>query len=73
MRRFSVPRLVVSKCLGFAACRWNGDTINDDVVGMLEPFVEFVPVCAEMEIGLGCPREPIRVAKVAGERERANG
>lgn len=68
MRQFATPRLVVSKCLGFAACRWNGDTINDDFVEMLKPFVEFVPVCAEMEIELGCPREPIRVVKQGAEQ-----
>jgi uncharacterized protein YbgA (DUF1722 family)/uncharacterized protein YbbK (DUF523 family) len=51
----------VSKCLGFAACRYNGLSISSDVVKALEPHVDFVPVCAEVEIGLGVPREPIRV------------
>lgn len=55
------PTIVVSKCLGFAACRYNGLSISSDVVKALEPRVDFVPVCAEVEIGLGVPREPIRV------------
>jgi len=55
------PTVVVSKCLGFAACRYNGLSISSDVVKALEPHVDFVPVCAEVEIGLGVPREPIRV------------
>ncbi|MDD4858406.1 MAG: DUF523 domain-containing protein, partial [Candidatus Krumholzibacteria bacterium] len=56
------PTVVVSKCLGFAACRYNGLGISSDFVKALMPDVDFVPVCAEVEIGLGVPREPIRVA-----------
>ena len=55
------PTVVVSKCLGFAACRYNGLSISSDIVKALMPHVDFVPVCAEVEIGLGVPREPIRV------------
>jgi uncharacterized protein YbgA (DUF1722 family)/uncharacterized protein YbbK (DUF523 family) len=35
--------------------------ISDDLVRRLKGHVDFLPVCPEMEIGLGCPREPIRV------------
>lgn len=55
------PRVVVSKCLGFDACRWNGDIINDDFVTRLGQFVDYFPVCPEIEIGLGVPRKPIRL------------
>ncbi len=58
---FVRPRVVVSKCLEFEACRYNGDVIRDETVRRLEPFVEFVPVCPEVEIGLGTPRETIRI------------
>jgi uncharacterized protein YbgA (DUF1722 family)/uncharacterized protein YbbK (DUF523 family) len=61
MVEFPRPVIVVSKCLGFAACRWNGVTVSDETVGRLSPFVEFMPVCAEVEIGLGVPRSPVRV------------
>jgi len=57
------PRIVASKCLGFAACRWNGVLIEDALVERLRPHVDFHPVCPEMEIGLGCPRQPIRVVR----------
>jgi uncharacterized protein YbgA (DUF1722 family)/uncharacterized protein YbbK (DUF523 family) len=60
------PTVVTSKCLGFAACRYNGLSISSDFVKALMPYVDFVPVCAEMEIGLGVPREPIRVASGPG-------
>ncbi|MGC8838467.1 MAG: 2-thiouracil desulfurase family protein [Anaerolineae bacterium] len=66
---FPRPRVVVSKCLGFAACRYNGQTIPDEFVASLRPHVDFVQVCPEVEIGLGVPREPLRVV-LAGGRPR---
>jgi len=60
------PIVVVSKCLGFAHCRYNGEIIEDPFVRRLRDFVEFRPVCPEMEIGLGVPRDPIRVVLVEG-------
>ncbi len=64
MPEFARPRVVVSRCLGFAPCRWNGEIINDDFTRRLGHWVEFVPVCPEQEIGLGAPRPPVRL--VAG-------
>jgi len=58
---------VVSKCLQFAACRYNGQMLNDPVVALLKEHVEFLPVCAECEIGLGVPREPIRIVQQGNE------
>jgi len=67
MRMFARPNVVVSKCLGFAACRYNGVTIPDAFVQQLEPFVTYLPVCAEVEIGLGVPRDPVRIVLVNDE------
>ncbi|MFC7371658.1 YbgA family protein [Fictibacillus iocasae] len=61
MREYARPRLVVSQCLEFDACRYNGDMIHNAVVKRLMDFVDFVPVCPEVEIGLGTPRETIRI------------
>ncbi|HTW91198.1 MAG TPA: DUF523 and DUF1722 domain-containing protein [bacterium] len=58
------PVVVVSKCLGFEHCRYNGEIVDDPFVRRLREFVEFRPVCPEMEIGLGVPRDPIRVVRV---------
>ena len=55
------PKIVVSKCLGFAKCRYNAQTIPDDFVASLKEYVEYTTVCPEVEIGLGVPREPIRL------------
>ena len=63
MDEMTRPKVVVSKCLEFDHCRWNGLKISSGVVKLLKPFVEFIPVCPEMEIGLGVPREPIRIVR----------
>jgi uncharacterized protein YbgA (DUF1722 family)/uncharacterized protein YbbK (DUF523 family) len=68
MPQFARPVVLVSKCLGFAACRWDGVAIAAPFVERLKPFVTFRPVCPEMEIGLGVPRKPIRVVEVKGKR-----
>lgn len=68
MRSFPRPVVAVSKCLGFAACRYNGQMIACPAVRSLQGLVEFRPVCPELEIGLGVPREPIRVIEAGGER-----
>ena len=68
MGKFAKPRVVVSKCLGFAPCRYKGEIVSDDSVSRLAQDVAFCPVCPEMEIGLGCPRDPIRIVVSGGER-----
>jgi len=55
------PNIVVSKCLEFEACRYNGQMIHDAFVRKLEKHVNYVPVCPEVAIGLGVPRFPIRI------------
>ena len=55
-------------CFGFDACRYNGAMIPNNFVQKLEPFVKFVPICPEVEIGLGTPRDIIRVVEKNGEK-----
>lgn len=63
---FGRPRVVLSKCLELEACRYNAQTIRSSVVRSLEPYVEFVATCPEVEIGLGVPRDPIRLVYASG-------
>ncbi len=60
-RAFAKPIVVVSKCLEFEACRYNGERISSSFIERLEPHVRFRPVCPEVEIDLGTPRDPIRI------------
>jgi uncharacterized protein YbbK (DUF523 family) len=61
MTRFPVPVVVVSSCLGFSACRYDGDVVDDGFVASLGRHVRLVKVCPEVEIGLGVPRGKIRL------------
>jgi uncharacterized protein YbgA (DUF1722 family)/uncharacterized protein YbbK (DUF523 family) len=55
-------RLGVSSCLLGSKVRYDGGHKRDDfLTETLAPFVEWVPVCPELELGLGVPREPIRL------------
>jgi len=67
MREFVRPRVVVSKCLEFDHCRYNGDMISSPIVAKLKDYVDFLPICAEVEIGLGVPRSPVRIILDSGE------
>jgi uncharacterized protein YbgA (DUF1722 family)/uncharacterized protein YbbK (DUF523 family) len=61
------PVVVLSRCLELEPVRYNGQVIPYEFVRDLEPWVTFVPVCPELEIGLGVPRDPIRIVAVDGE------
>ena len=43
--------------------------IPNNLVQALEPFVRFLPVCPEVEIGLGIPRDPIRIVSKKGVKK----
>ncbi len=62
------PKVVVSRCLGFAAVRYDGQLLESRFVEALRDHVEFVRVCPEVEIGMGVPRDPIRIEVAGGER-----
>jgi len=61
------PRIVVSRCLGFEHCRWDGRMMSSPLVERLRPHVEFLTVCPEMEMGMGVPRPPIRLVRQDGD------
>jgi len=65
--KFHKPKLVVSKCIEFEACRYNGLIIASPIVKTLKNHVEFQPICPEVEIKLGVPRDPIRIVEIDGE------
>src|SRR5206468_10083334 len=59
-------RLGVSACLLGQAVRYDGGHKRDSfLTETLGPFVEWVPVCPEVEIGLPIPRTPIRLVGAA--------
>jgi uncharacterized protein YbgA (DUF1722 family)/uncharacterized protein YbbK (DUF523 family) len=68
-------RLGISACLLGRKVRYDGQHKRDPfLVDGLGEFVSWVPVCPEQELGLGVPREPIRLVglssapRLVGER-----
>jgi uncharacterized protein YbgA (DUF1722 family)/uncharacterized protein YbbK (DUF523 family) len=60
-------RLGVSACLLGQSVRYDGGHKRDPfLIDTLGSFVEWVPVCPEVEIGLGVPRDTIRLVGDAG-------
>lgn len=66
---FPRPKVLVSRCLGFAACRYDGQQLHAGVIDLLREYVDFVDLCPEMEAGLGVPRPPIRLCQEDGQVE----
>jgi uncharacterized protein YbbK (DUF523 family) len=57
-------RIGVSSCLLGTAVRYDGQhKRNDFLVDELGPLVEWVPVCPEVEVGMGVPRESVRLVR----------
>ena len=63
------PSIIISRCIEFEACRYNAQIIRNEFVRKLRPFVDFITVCPEIEIGLGIPREPIRIIEKKQEKK----
>jgi uncharacterized protein YbgA (DUF1722 family)/uncharacterized protein YbbK (DUF523 family) len=61
-------RIGISACLLGQEVRFDGSHKRDRfIVGTLGQFFRFVPVCPEVDIGLGTPRETIRLARLGSE------
>ncbi|MEV4458679.1 DUF523 and DUF1722 domain-containing protein [Microbispora sp. NPDC049633] len=60
------PRVAVSSCLLGAPVRFDGGHSRDRfLTAELSEHVDWVPVCPEIEIGLGAPRETLRLERSA--------
>lgn len=63
------PIIVVSKCLGFEKCRYNGGIENNEFINKLMKYVDIITVCPEVECGLSVPRDPLRIVEVDNKLE----
>jgi len=55
-------RVGISSCLLGEEVRYDGDhERNHYAADVLSAYFEWVPVCPEVEVGMGTPREPIRL------------
>lgn len=61
------PRVGVSSCLLGRPVRYDGGHKLDPFVsGPLAEIADLVPVCPEVELGLGVPRPPVRLERAKG-------
>jgi uncharacterized protein YbgA (DUF1722 family)/uncharacterized protein YbbK (DUF523 family) len=61
------PRIGISSCLLGHNVRFDGGHKRDPfLVETFGQFVEWVPVCPEVELGLGAPRDSLRLAQTRG-------
>jgi len=69
------PRVGISRCLLGDQVRYDGGhKYEPSLIETLGAHVEWVPVCPELEVGMGVPREPIQlVAAGDGSRVRLVG
>ncbi len=67
-------KLGVSSCLLGESVRYNGEHKRDStVIDLLGQQFEAVPVCPEVELGMGIPREPVRLVANDASSERMVG
>ena len=66
VRDYPRPRIVISRCIEFDPCRYDGSKIPSPTVARLKSFADCIPVCPEVEIGLGIPRATVRIVRMDG-------
>lgn len=57
------PKVIISACLGFRSCRYNGLSINFPFLDRMAKHINFVQVCPEADCGMGVPRKTVRLVK----------
>ncbi len=60
------PKLVVSACFTGDRTRYDGKSVEDQLVRKILTRVEVVKVCPEVSVGLGVPREKIILLRDVG-------
>ena len=55
------PRVGISRCLLGDDVRYDATNRRSRAVEEMAAHVEWVPVCPEVEVGMGVPREPIQL------------
>jgi uncharacterized protein YbbK (DUF523 family) len=67
------PRVGISRCLLGDDVRYDGTNKRSTAVASLSASVEWVPVCPEVEVGMGVPREPIQLVASRDGAPSAHG
>lgn len=63
------PLILISRCLGFKACRYDGSIIEFNQINKLKDQFILKPICPEVAAGLGIPRPPIKLLCINNHKE----
>jgi len=63
------PLVLISRCLSFKACRYDGSIIELDQLEELKDKFNLKPICPEVAAGLGVPRPPIKLLSLNNRKE----
>ncbi len=67
----ALPLVGISSCLLGEMVRYNGEHRKAALlIAELTPHVRWLPVCPEVEVGMGVPREPVHLVERDVEREQ---
>ena len=70
MERFMGIKVGISACLLGEQVRYNGGHKRSRYLqDVLSKYFDYTPLCPEMGIGLGVPRQPIRLITTSGNNE----
>lgn len=58
------PIVFISKCITFEPVRYSGQIVSSEFVDKLKNYIVAITSCPEVEIGLGIPRDPIRIIEI---------
>jgi uncharacterized protein YbgA (DUF1722 family)/uncharacterized protein YbbK (DUF523 family) len=67
MKTYETPTVFISACIEFESCRYDGEKISDEYIQRLIPFVKVIRTCPELAIGMGAPRDAVRLVQRKGE------
>ena len=63
MVTYAKPKILLSKCLTNAVCRYDGQKCTEQFIESLSEFADFISVCPEKEMGMEVPRKPLRLVR----------
>jgi len=62
------PNIVLSECINLKPVRYDGGIVNDPFVHFLGQYVHYIPVCPEVAIALGIPRDKVKLVRKNKEK-----
>ena len=59
--KYERPKIILSRCLRGDKVRYNGEPLTNSLFVELQPHVDLVTVCPEVQMGMPVPRPPIQI------------